>query len=126
MLSHLSLSLSFLFSHPLSSTDGYNLSLPSDFQPLLGGPGGARAGAKDHHGEGEEGEHAEGGPEHEECELAVASFDWANVQNPMIIATFLFFSALTKISKYNLPTRMTVGLSTLTMVGGLTEPSLIF
>ncbi|XP_067949072.1 Na(+)/H(+) exchanger beta-like [Watersipora subatra] len=34
---------------------------------------------------------------HQECELAVASIEWASVQNSMIIASFLFFSAITKI-----------------------------
>ena len=60
-----------------------------------------RSGAHgDHEGGLDEQEHKGTGLEHEECELVVASFDWANVQNPMIIATFLFFSALTKISEY--------------------------
>ena len=37
--------------------------------------------------------------EHVECALTVASFDWDNVQNPMIICVFLFLSGIIKIGE---------------------------
>ncbi|KAF6017937.1 hypothetical protein EB796_023747 [Bugula neritina] len=40
---------------------------------------------------------AAGHADHEPCHLTVAGFEWSHVQNPIIIATFLFFSAITKI-----------------------------
>ena len=92
-------SLSSSFSSSSLFPGSFNASLPDEYQPLLIGTTDRSGAHGDHEGGVDEQEHKGTGLEHEECELVVASFDWANVQNPMIIATFLFFSALTKISE---------------------------